>query len=576
MFQDLVNNRDVASICFSNPKGYCTWLLHAHGRLELGYVDGEDRDHANEWVVQGNGAWDPTTPLRTYRYDALERPWFLTALSQPYPLWTPIYFWFPDQRDASVTGTGYTRAVRSVDGKLLGVMVVDVTLSALSDHLRQMDIAHNGSVFIVDEQGLLVAASEGAVNSSEGTRLSPAQSSSTAARSIAPLVTAAVHGPEVSAPEVENQRVMIDTPIGDLPARARVTEIKPFPGIHWHIVTLLHEESFLSKATSLRKRAFMLAGTAIAGGIVLGLLLSRLLSHPLMRLTEHVSRVGSGDFDARLHLSRASELSMLANEVNDMAAGLKQRMMLEQSMAVAEQIQQSLLPEAVPALRGLEVAACSRYCESTGGDYYDFIHVERLESHGTLVVVGDVTGHGLGAALLMSTARGAVRSACIDAPSLGHIMMRANEVLAGNARLGMFMTLALVFVNPETHHIHWASAGHDPAIIYHPDSGRFEELTSGDMPLGIEPSIPYREFSRPCATPGTMILIGTDGIWEARNPNGEMFGKERIHELMREYADSADALAEAIKRAMFDWVGPSPLQDDVTFVVIRVETARAG
>src|SRR5262249_34594907 len=121
MFQDLVNNRDVASICFSNPKGYCTWLLHAHGRLELGYVDGEDRDHANEWVVQGNGAWDPTTPLRTYRYDALERPWFAAALSQPYPLWTPIYFWFPDQRDASVTGTGYTRAVRSSDGKLLGV-----------------------------------------------------------------------------------------------------------------------------------------------------------------------------------------------------------------------------------------------------------------------------------------------------------------------------------------------------------------------------------------------------------------------------------------------------------------------
>src|SRR5262249_50603922 len=142
-----------------------------------------------------------------------------------------------------------------------------------------------------------------------------------------------------------------------------------------------------------------------------------------------------------LHLSRASELNMLANEVNEMAAGLKQRMMLEQSMAVAEQIQQSLLPETVPQLPGLQVAACSRYCESTGGDYYDFIHVDRLESHGTLFVVGDVTGHGLGAALLMSTARGAVRSACIDAPSLGHILMRANEVLAGNARLGMFMTL---------------------------------------------------------------------------------------------------------------------------------------
>jgi sigma-B regulation protein RsbU (phosphoserine phosphatase) len=534
-------------------------------------VDGRDRDHATEWIAQSNGAVDRSKPLRVYHYDVLKRPWYELALANPYPLWVPIYFWFPDQRDASVTGTGFVRAIRASDGALLGVLIIDVTLSALSDHLRHMDIAHNGSVFIVDEQGLLVAASEGPVNSPEGTRLSPADSSSAAARAIAPLVEASVHGPQVQASEVENQRILIGWPDGQLPARARITEIKPFPGIHWHIVTLLHEESFLSKAASLRQRAFALAGTAIVGGIALGLLLSRRLSHPLMRLTEHVARVGGGDFDARLHLSHASELNTLANEVNDMAAGLKQRMMLEQSMAVAEEIQQSLLPESVPELRGLQVAACSRYCESTGGDYYDFIHVNRLDAHGTLVVVGDVTGHGLGAALLMSTARGAVRSACIDAPSLGHILMRANEVLAGNARLGMFMTLALVFVNPETRHVHWASAGHDPAMIYHPDSDSFEELTSGDMPLGIEPSIPYREFSRPCATPGTMILIGTDGIWEARNATGEMFGKDRVQQIIRRHHGSAEELSEAIKQAMYNWVGPAPLQDDVTFVVIRVE-----
>lgn len=186
------------------------------------------------------------------------------------------------------------------------------------------------------------------------------------------------------------------------------------------------------------------------------------------------------------------------------------------------------------------------------------------------MAVGDVTGHGIGAAMLMSTARGAVRSSSLGALSLGHILSRTNEVLAGSVQHGMFMTLALLFVNPKSGYVHWASAGHDPAILYHPDTGEFEELESGDIPLGIDCPFDYREFSRACARPGTVILVGTDGIWEARNSAGVMFGKDRLREIMKCNSCSAEDLANGIKAAMYGWVGDAPILDDVTFVVVRV------
>jgi sigma-B regulation protein RsbU (phosphoserine phosphatase) len=146
-------------------------------------------------------------------------------------------------------------------------------------------------------------------------------------------------------------------------------------------------------------------------------------------------------------------------------------------------------------------------------------------------------------------------------------------VLAGSSQRGMFMTLSLLFVNPQTGYVHWANAGHDPAIVYHPETDGFEELNAGDFPLGIEPDVVYREFSRASAKSGAIILLGTDGIWEARNRDNEMFGKDRLRQIIRENSHSADAVGSAIKQAMYDFVGDRPLKDDVTFVVVKVKTA---
>jgi sigma-B regulation protein RsbU (phosphoserine phosphatase) len=571
MFNDLASFPDVASICFSTPNGDCTWLLHAHGRLELGLVSGNERDKAIEYPATDDGKVDRNHPIRVYHYDATQRPWFQTAIASSQPIWTPIYFWFGPQGAASETGTGYTRSISSRDGKLLGVLVIDVTLSALSDHLRKLEIARNGYAFIVDNKGYLVAASDGPVNSWAGERLTPDRSESQAAQAIAELVAPNAQGTDIAdSKTIKTQRVFV----GDVPARAMVTEIQPYSGIHWHVVTVLPESSFLATARSLERRATLLAVGSIVVGLAVGMFLSRRLSNPLVRLSEHVAKVGGGDFESRLELGHASELRRLSDEVNRMAGGLKHRMMLEHSLAVAEEVQQSLLPPGMPSPRGLDVAGCSRYCDATGGDYYDFIDLPRADGAGkqTLIAVGDVTGHGIGAALLMATARGAVRASAGSAPSLGHIMSHVNHVLANDSRLGMFMTLCLLLIEPETRTVHWANAGHDPFFVYHPGSNTFEELHNGEVPLGIESELCYRENALQCATPGAFIIIGTDGIWEARNNQDEMFGKHRLREIIRQNSTgSAADLARAIEQTLFQFIGDAPIRDDVTFIIVRVK-----
>ena len=133
------------------------------------------------------------------------------------------------------------------------------------------------------------------------------------------------------------------------------------------------------------------------------------------------------------------------------------------------------------------------------------------------------------------------------------------------------MTLILLTVDPVSRFVTWSSAGHDPALVYHPQTDTFEELETSGVPLGIDPDLDYETFSRPCAIPQTLLVIGTDGIWEARNAAGEMFGKHRLRDLIRRHRyDSAEELSSGIKSALWTWIGPRPLQDDVTFVIVKV------
>jgi sigma-B regulation protein RsbU (phosphoserine phosphatase) len=341
---------------------------------------------------------------------------------------------------------------------------------------------------------------------------------------------------------------------------------------------------FLADAQAVQKRAIIMGVTAVLGALVLGLMLSRSISNPIMRLREHAQRIGKGDFDSRLEVNAARELHDLSSDLNQMAGDLKAGMDLRQSLAVATEVQQSLLPDAPPKLPGLDIAGESRYCDATGGDYFDFIDIAELPAKQTLVAVGDVMGHGIASALLMATARAALRATALKEGSLGVLMTRVNEVLSRDARHQRFMTMDLVVVDPTHGTLRWASAGHDPPIVYSPVRDAFRELDGGDIPLGLVAGVEYEEYLVTDVEPGSIIVIGTDGIWEAPPhdaPHVEknapeaatrgLFGKERLNTIIRAHAhDSAADISKAINDALARFSGRDRFPDDVTFVVVKM------
>jgi sigma-B regulation protein RsbU (phosphoserine phosphatase) len=219
----------------------------------------------------------------------------------------------------------------------------------------------------------------------------------------------------------------------------------------------------------------------------------------------------------------------------------------------------------------MQVHGHSRYCESTGGDYLDFIDVTDLPNDRAFIAVGDVMGHGIGSALLMATARAAVRtSAAVGQESLGQMMGRVNNVLARDARHGLFMTMLLLIIDRHDGTVRWASAGHDPAVIYDPAADRFIDLEGAELPLGVDENIIYPEFQHIGLADGQILFVGTDGMWEARNAAEEEFGKQRINEMIRANASAtADDIAAALRRAHDDFVGSARIRDDVTFVIVK-------
>ena len=356
---DLLTSPDVASICFGNDGGDAAWLLRAHGRMELGYADGGKGGEAKEYLFDpAAGRADRSRTLRDYVYDPRARPWYKAALDHPDPVWTPVYFWFGEQGGDAETGVGYARVVPeptaaspAPDGNVAGVLVIDVTLGAISESLRRLPLAQTGYVFIVDDRGLLVASSSGRVTSDQGQRLAPAESGDPAVRAAAGVVI----DDEANRPAAGG-RIMVN---GE-PARTKVTPLQPFTGINWRVVTVLPESSFLSAARATQRRSVLLASAAVLGALALGLYLSRRLARPILRLTKHVARVGGGDFKSRLELGQAKELRQLSEELNKMADGLKHRMELQHSLALATQVQQALLPHSPPRYKALDVAGQSR------------------------------------------------------------------------------------------------------------------------------------------------------------------------------------------------------------------------
>ncbi|MEC9374055.1 MAG: SpoIIE family protein phosphatase, partial [Planctomycetota bacterium] len=233
------------------------------------------------------------------------------------------------------------------------------------------------------------------------------------------------------------------------------------------------EQYVLSRMNQHVAIALGTAGIVALGITLLALLASRAVTKPLHELSDAARRLAEGDFDVRAHVETGDELEQLAATFNEMTPRLREGIRLRQSLDLAREVQQHLLPMCDPKTPGLQVTGRSIYCDETGGDYYDFLESSRLGPDRLAIAVGDVTGHGVAAALLMATARGMLHSRADDAQDLAAVVGDLNRRLASSELDGRFMTFNLTVVSGRDRTVRWVSAGHDPAIVYDPQADEF-------------------------------------------------------------------------------------------------------
>jgi sigma-B regulation protein RsbU (phosphoserine phosphatase) len=321
----------------------------------------------------------------------------------------------------------------------------------------------------------------------------------------------------------------------------------------------------------LRSAIFTNAFIFLITGIFLTALLARNLSIPFKEIIQTLRWVRNGRFDKRIQVTTNDEIGYTGDVINEMTEGLKERERLQQSLDIAKEVQQNLLPSKEPEIEGLDIAGTSIYCEETGGDYYDYLLTGENNEKKICDVVGDVADHGIPSALLMTTARAFLRQRTSISGGLDQVVGDVNLQLTRDVEeSGRFMTLFICEIDRDNQLIHWVNAGHDPAMIYDLKEGWFEELTGKALPLGVSEEAEYEKFDKKIRT-DQIIMMGTDGIWETQNPQGEMFGKERFKDIIRENAGRpAKDIIQAVIKQVDRFRLPLEKTDDVTLVVTKI------
>jgi serine phosphatase RsbU (regulator of sigma subunit) len=270
-----------------------------------------------------------------------------------------------------------------------------------------------------------------------------------------------------------------------------------------------------------------------------------------------IHRVSEGKIVEEWSANRATPvLEALAQE-------LRERERVEQELQVARRIQQASLPEEVPTQEGWQITPYYQPAREVGGDFYDFLKLPK----GRLgIVVGDATGKGVPAALVMASARSMLRAVAQASESPGEVLRRVNDPLVTDIPPNMFVTCFYAILDPNSGSLTYANAGHDLPYLWH--GGDCEELRARGMPLGLMPEMSYEE-KEIAFEAGEAALFYSDGLVEAHDPEGEMFGFPRLRALIAEHGEEG-ALGVFLMEELYSFVGEGwEQEDDITLLTLK-------
>jgi sigma-B regulation protein RsbU (phosphoserine phosphatase) len=554
----------LSCIGWGDETGRATWIARYPGASKYDYAIKDDQtdDKIVEYYYNDDGTLE-AEPKGSYEYDPRIRPWYTTCLNARKPVWSVPFGWVREDGLETALGISYAQPYRDASGKLVGVIDAELTLHDLGNFLATVPPSATGISFITDDSGRLIATSEGIKVADDQLRSLPSIEASD------PRIVAAAREIAAFGRVTRAQRLRVEHE--GVPYLIEVAPYRHPTGLFWVLASVVPESDFLGPVREANARILAIGTFASGLAILAGVLLALRLARPIQELKRHVERVGGGDLKSRIQLNQTTEFVELSESMNEMSEHLADRLRLRESLALAMEVQQSLLPNEDPDAFGLDVAGHSTYCDETGGDYYDFLDISGSPDHTLTVAVGDVMGHGIAAAMLMATARGILHSRAKTPGSLCELMTHMNAILVRDTEGERFMTMMLMTIDADLRRLRWASAGHGAPILYDPSTDKFPVLGRGGLPLGLMSAVAYQERVVEDLAVGSILLPSTDGVWETRNEAGEEWGLDRFQELIRASVDeSAAEISRRIKSAVEQWRGNSAQDDDVTFVVVKL------
>jgi sigma-B regulation protein RsbU (phosphoserine phosphatase) len=338
----------------------------------------------------------------------------------------------------------------------------------------------------------------------------------------------------------------------------------------WTLVIIAPGRQVLQPILEFRTYYYLISGSGILIALLYILLVTEKTTQAIKRLSKAAEGLAQGTFAPPLAIESHDEVGTLTSNFNVMTQQLQERMQLQQAMSIAREVQQNLLPQKGFSTNGLEVSGITLYCDETGGDYVDILQASR-DNQKVTVVVGDVVGHGIGAAILMATVRALLRGRACKPGTLAEIADDVNRLLCRDTSYsGNFVTLFYLEIDRQNRYFNWVRCGHEPAIVYYPHSNSFHDLRGEGLVLGFDATYSYSENTQTFSEMQQLILVGSDGVWDVENIHGEQFGRDRVKTLLALYHDlPAEAIIEKITDQIHLFQAGHPQNDDITLAIIK-------